>query len=223
VFSGNGACTDGCVTAAQTVAVLAGLTVKNVTGNELTTSSTPAQIAAFFAGAKVWIMPGGVANDEVNALSSTMISALKSFVSGGGGYVGFCAGAFSATTQIGTTGQTGLGLFPGSTIWFDPGKSVQDSYGGSIQLVTWDTTTRYVYLEGGPYLANLPSTVDVVSRYSDNSVAAAKTSYGSGRVFLSGFHPEAPTWWYAGTNISDPDGSDVSLAAEMIKWAASLD
>jgi|GEM_PF-1298522 len=222
VFSGNGACTEDCAKAGEDAATLAGLTPVAVYGNELSTKSTAEQIAAFFDNVKVWIMPGGSSRSEVASLSSTMRAALKSFVENGGGYVGWCAGAFSATSIIGTTGVSGLGLIPGNTALYDT-SSRQNGYGGSIEKTTWFNGLRYLYLEGGPYFYNLPSSVEVVGRYDDQvSVSAVRTTYGKGRVFLTGTHPEAPSWWWKGTGISDPDGSDQSYAADMIRWAAGL-
>ena len=222
VFSGNGACAEDCAKAGEDAAKLAGLTPVAVYGNELSTKSTADQVAAFFENVKVWIMPGGSSRSEVASLSSTMRSALKSFVENGGGYVGWCAGAFSATSIIGTTGVSGLGLIPGNTALYNT-STHQNGYGGSIEKTTWFNDLRYLYLEGGPYFYNLPSSVEVVGRYDDQvSVSAVRTTYGKGRVYLTGTHPEAPSWWWKGTGISDPDGSDQSYAADMIRWAAGL-
>ena len=222
VFSGNGACTEDCALAGETAATGAGLTPKLVTGNELTTSSTQAQIDAFFAGVRVWIMPGGTSTTEVSSLGSVMKKALIQFVNAGGGYVGWCAGAFSATAQIGTSGQPGLGIFPGNTQLFTA-YSTQNSYGGSIEDLNWNGVSHSFYLEGGPYISNYGTNAETIATYSNGQTAAARAAYGNGRVFISGVHPEAPTWWWQGTSITDPDGSDVAYAEDMIKWAAHLE
>jgi glutamine amidotransferase-like uncharacterized protein len=223
VFSGSGVCTDGCAQAGADAAKLAGFTPKYVTGNELSSKSTSAEIAAFFSGVKVWIMPGGYARNELNAMSATMRNALKDFVQNGGGYIGWCAGAFAATGLVGTTGAPGLGIIDGNSAVYST-SSRQNSYGGSIEKTTWLNDIRYLYLEGGPYFYDLPSNVEVVGRYDDNrSASAIRSAYGSGRVFLAGTHPEAPTWWWSGTGISDSDGSDLEYAAQMIRWVTKLD
>jgi hypothetical protein len=221
VWNGAGACDDDCALAGANAVTLAGLTPRYV--NETTPTATAADIAAIFQDAKVWVMPGGYASNEVEAMSASLTTALLSFISNGGGYVGWCAGSFSADASIGTIHVNGLGIFPGNTEVYNT-TSKQNSYGGSIEKLTWLNEIHYFYLEGGPNFTNLPSSVEVVARYDDQvSVAAARTNYGNGRVFLSGVHPEAPTWWWAGTGIADPDGSDLSYAADMIKWAASLE
>ena len=221
VWNGPGACTDGCIQGAADAVTGAGFTVRYV--NEQTPTTSPENLAAIFLNAKVWVMPGGHSNKEVGAMTPALITALQQFISNGGGYVGWCAGSFAATAKIGTTGLTGLGIFPGDTIPYIT-KSEQNAYGGSIEKLTWMNDTHYFYLEGGSYMTNLPSSVEVISRYDDQvSVAAARTTYGNGRVYLSGVHPEAPTWWWTGTGIVDPDGSDQAYAIEMIKWSAHLE
>lgn len=221
VWNGTGACTDGCAAAGAAAVTSAGLTVRYV--NQNTLASNAEQIAAVFENAKVWVMPGGYAYNEVASIPAGIKSALLNFISTGGGYVGWCAGAFAATASIGTIGKAGLGIFPGNTrVYNTSGK--QNSYGASIEKLTWFNDTHYFYLEGGPYLTNLPSNVEIVGRYDDQvSVAAARTTYGSGRVYLSGVHPEAPTWWWTGTSVTDADGSDEAYAAQMVKWAAKLE
>ena len=221
VWNGAGACNDGCWLAAANVVTSTGLTVRYV--NEQTAASSAQDIAAIFAGARVWVMPGGHSAQEVGAMSNALIEGLQDFVAQGGGYVGWCAGAFSATQVVGTSGKTGLGLMPGNTKVFITSNK-QNNYGASIENLSWITGSHSFYLEGGPYLYNLPSSVEVIARYDDQvSVAAARTGYGNGRVFISGVHPEAPSWWWSGTSISDPDGTDEAYAADMVKWAASFE
>ena len=221
VFSGNGACTEGCAQAGVDAATAAGLTAKEVTGNELTASSTQAEIDAFFHGVRVWIMPGGVSNTELATMSTTMKTALTKFIYNGGGYVGWCAGAFAATGSIGTISSWGLGNFPGDTTLFTD-HSTTNSYGASIEKLSWEGASHSFYLEGGPYISNLGPTAESIATYADGAIAAARAPYGKGRVFISGVHPEAPTWWWQGTSVTDPDGSDVAYAVEMIKWASSM-
>ena len=221
VFSGNGACPEGCAQAGVDVATAAGLTVRRVTGNELDSNSSPSDIDAFFKDVRVWIMPGGVSTDEVKSMTPTLQSALSQFVSDGGGYVGWCAGAFSATQIIGTSGNKGLGLFPGDTELFT-NHSATNSYGASMENLQWQGASHYFYLEGGPMIKNLGPSAERIATYSDGSIAAARAPYGNGRVYISGVHPEAPTWWWEGTSISDPDGSDVDFAVQMVKWAGQL-
>ena len=83
--------------------------------------------------------------------------------------------------------------------------------------------TRSVYWEGGPYFILAPQYgVEVIAQYPDQTPAAVRTSFGHGRVFVSGPHPEAPQKWRDYFNLEDPDGLDADLAQDMVEWAASL-
>ncbi|MBC7395892.1 MAG: hypothetical protein H7333_00490 [Bdellovibrionales bacterium] len=221
VWNGDGACTDGCIQGGVTAVNDVGLTLRYV--NQNTPATTPAQIAEIFADAKVWVMPGGHSLQEVQAMTPALRNGLRQFVANGGGYVGWCAGAFSATDEVGTTGEPGLGLMPGSSKVFISSNK-RNAYGASIEKLSWISGAHDFYLEGGPYLYNLASSVEVIARYPDQvSIAAARTAYGNGRVYISGVHPEAPIWWWSGTAINDPDGSDAGYAADMLRWAARLE
>ena len=50
-----------------------------------------------------------------------------------------------------------------------------------------------------------------------------RAAYGAGRIFLSGAHPEAPSIWTTEDKMVDPDGSDLALAADRVKWAGKLE
>jgi len=213
VYDGPGACPEDCALAAADSARLAGFTPKIVGPNALTSQSTPDQISALFQDVAIWVQPGGHSKDAYLAISPTLRNSLINFIKEGGGYVGFCAGAFITTQEIGTTGIPGFGIFPGSTA----------PLGANTGMVSvkWQGKGREIYFEGGPYIYNVDSNVEVMALYSDGvTIAAARTTYGKGRVYISGPHPEAPAWW-AG-NHHDPDGSDRDLAESMMKWSAGL-
>lgn len=213
VYADNGVCPEDCAEASAEVARLAGLTPKLVKGNSLSDSSTPADVDAFFKNAVVWIEPGGYARQSWEGMSKKLQTSLKEFVRTGGGYVGFCAGAFMATAQIGGTGATGLGIFPGKTYPYS---------GSTIVNLTWEGKAQPMYWEGGPYFYNYDSTVEVTALYKNGSVAAARTQYGMGRVYLSGPHPEAPGWWSGQGASSSVSGPTQQIAADMVKWSARL-
>ena len=63
--------------------------------------------------------------------------------------------------------------------------------------------------------------ITVKSRYeTNNKINGLETTFGQGRISVTGTHPEAPKWWYEDAHINDGDGLDHELAANMIKWAA---
>ena len=222
VYDGIGSCVEDCSLAAANSARAAGLQPKYVGPKALTEASTPTQIQMLFRGVKVWIQPGGYSKQAYEAMTPTLRKAIVDFVREGGGYVGFCAGAFLTTEQIGTTGSPGLGIFPGKTAPYDV-PTIRPDLVFSLEKVQWFGTPRTIYFEGGPFLYDLDSRVEVVATYQDSKVAAARTTYGKGRVFISGPHPEAPLWWSSVDDIRDPDGSDQEIAVNMIHWASQLE
>ncbi len=210
VYDGPGACPEDCALAAADTARQAGFIAKIVGPNELTSASTSAQITALFQDVAIWVQPGGHSAQAYQAITPTLRNALISFINDGGGYVGFCAGAFITTKEIGTTGIQGFGIFPGNTAPLGTGSN--------MEKVSWENKTRDIYFEGGPYIYNIDSSVEVMAVYDDGkTIAAARTTYGKGRVYIAGPHPEAPNWW---SSSRDPDGSDRDLAVGMMKWSA---
>lgn len=225
VYRGPGACEDGCAEAAFEMATLAGLKAVYVGPNDLDQSQTAQATERLFASAKVWIQPGGVSNEAYYTMTAKMRSALYQFIKNGGGYVGFCAGAFMATSGIGGTGDPGLAVIPGGTGLFRA-YAENPNVVFSLQNVTWKSPSgemrkRKVYFEGGPYLWGIENNpkVEIMARYFTGHVASARTVFGKGRVYVTGLHPEAPAIWSEEDNVHDPDGVDHDLAIEMIFWA----
>lgn len=110
VYGGAGACEEDCVTGAVEAAKIAGFNPVVVYPNTFDSS--------ILKDAAVWIQPGGTAVTASKAMGKNMMSAIRTFVKNGGGYVGFCAGAFLATSSIGTSWYSGLGISPGKTILY---------------------------------------------------------------------------------------------------------
>lgn len=213
VYAGTGVCPEDCAAAAAESARLAGLTPRLIKGNSLPDSATAEQVEAFYKNVAVWIEPGGYARNSWEGMTQKLRTTLKEFIRTGGGYVGFCAGAFMATAKIGGTGAAGLGVFPGKTYPYN---------GSTTVTINWQGTSQKIYWEGGPYMYDFDSTVEVTGLYKNGSVAAARTQFGAGRVYLAGPHPEAPAWWFTGASSGPISGPQQQLAADMISWAARL-
>ena len=203
VYKGPGACEEGCSEAAFEVAKLAGLDPVYV-GPDAPDANT-------FKDAVVWLQPGGHASEMLEAMAPDLQEALRNFLQNGGGYVGFCAGAFVTTQKIGDTRNEGLNIFPGKTTLYGSGVD--------LKKINWQGHERYLYWEGGPFLSELPPSVETIATYESGEVAAARTAYGKGRVFITGLHPEASQKWRDASEIVDPDGTDFDLAVDMIHWA----
>ncbi len=164
--------------------------------------------------------PGGygVAYTNYFAPSTTdsVRNAIRTFVSGGGALMGTCAGAYFAADICAWEGsdyEYYLDMFMGDAVG-----SITDisDYGeGDPMKITpvrmvdsdfeWDTETYNIGYLWGPYFSgynggDLPEGIDVVGVYdyevngepgeADEKAAMIKFEFGSGRVFLSGPHPE---------------------------------
>jgi glutamine amidotransferase-like uncharacterized protein len=212
IYQGPGSCLEedsDCTQAAAQVARLAGFTPRLIKHDRT-------DVKKIFSKAKVWIQPGGVSNEAYNSMSDELIEGIKSFVKGGGGYVGFCAGGFMATQWIGGTRGIGFGFISGGTGLYHKG--------WSLPPVLWNGTIRHIWFEGGPYFYGFqhdPS-VEVTATYETGAAAAIRAPYGEGRVWVTGLHPEAPANWATDDGVVDPDGSEQHLAAEMVQWAAKV-
>jgi glutamine amidotransferase-like uncharacterized protein len=237
VYDGPGSCdvSEGdCTTAAQNAAEDAGYYVVRVGPAALTATSTETDYQNIFGDAAVWIQPGGHSQVFLITITPQLKTAIRRFVSEGGGYVGFCAGAFSATAFDGGTDTPGLGIFPGGTYPF-PNDTIDtffdnvvsyfnaDAVDNSILPITWEGNLRYLYFEEGTTL-NLDGVpagqVEVIGTLADGQVIAARTHFGQGKVFITGAHPEAPASWRTDPDLNDPDGLDFDLVAEMLNWSA---
>ena len=216
VYNGPGACSDGCYQAAFQVALEAGLDPVYVNEKALNSQSKPADVQALFQDAAVWIQPGGKSKTVMTSMTKALKSAIDSFVKLGGGYVGFCAGAFSSTKYVGTTSTLGFNFMPGKTILYP-----YNHQAGIIPL-NWQGKTRQIYWEGGPYISSIPAgKAETIATYPNGTVAAARSTYGKGKVFVTGAHPEAPQDWRDYYKLTDTDGLDHDLAVDMINWVTA--
>lgn len=217
VYGGDGACPEDCVGGAVQAAEEAGFVVQVVDPKTFD--------VALLKDASVWIQPGGTAVTASKAMGKNLMKAIKNFVKNGGGYVGFCAGAFIATRSIGTSWTSGLGIVPGRTILFKANKSYP-----SIEKMTLSfdglPAKRDIYWEGGPYFkfeSDEQKQVSIRGYYaSTGQIGFIETTFGKGRVSVTGAHPEAPQWWRDASNLVDSDGTDYNYTTKMIQWAARV-
>lgn len=208
VYRGPGSCEEGCSESAALMAELAGFNPVFVGPTETDPK--------LFDNAAIWIQPGGKSTAVGRAMTEALKNRIRAFVHGGGAYVGFCAGGFYATERIGTTRDRGLGLIVGRSRLY---RKVKDE--AAILDLSWGGSRRQVYWEGGPAFYPPPSGagVDITATYPDGSAASIRGIYGTGRVYVTGMHPEAPQSWLDYFHLDDSDGLDHELAVDMIKWA----
>lgn len=221
VWGGKGACQDGCIEASYEMAKQAGLSAEIITRETYNLEK--------LKKAKIWIQPGGKSLSAAKDMGKDLLNDLRIFIANGGGYVGFCAGAFLSTKKIGSTGYPGLGIVPGRTKLFRYRKIRYPSSQYVYMNYDYDlpkSEGRYIYWEGGPYFImnkEQRSQVKIRARYrKKNKIAAVENIFGQGRVSVTGLHPEAPMDWYTYGRILTKDGLDDDLAISMIKWAAKI-
>jgi len=186
----------------------------------------------FFSASQVWIQPGGKAKIEQKTMSPELKAAIKDFVKKGGGYVGFCAGGFLASETLAWEeddgswySAPGLGLLKGRSLYYDQFQDVTEEDPARIAVTLWNGQKRHLYWELGPYFtadAVAGPRGAVVARYDAGRIMTLRSEYGQGRVYVTAVHPEAPPDWSAGYGLKDPDGPDLSLAVEMIRWASAV-
>ena len=208
VYRGPGACLN-CWRSAAQVAKEAGFKVDFVNKDQ------PSERA--FESARLWVQPGGKSKTAAEAMGSRYLARIRKFVENGGGYVGFCAGAFLTTSKIGTTDVDGLGIIPGRTELWD-----RNDGSGRLIPLAWKNEIRQVYYHGGPFIdvdTDIAYGVRVYARYEDGKINALSAPFGYGRVAITGAHPEANRLWKMEHFLKDPDGSDQSLVVSMMKWA----
>lgn len=232
IYKGPGSCSladddagesgYGCSEAAADVAKAAGFDYRFVGPKDLPENATSAQVQAFFKGARLWVQPGGIAQRALYSMTYKLRKELVNFISSGGGYVGFCAGAFIATSYIGNSGDPGLGIFPGRTMGYSY-SSENGNVGYSFEKMKWDGAPRSIFFEGGPYLYGYGKKAEATAVFDTGYTSAARASYGVGRVYITGGHPEAPAIWSEEDDLHDPDGNDYEIGARMYRWAASLE
>ncbi|HWM01971.1 MAG TPA: BPL-N domain-containing protein [Actinophytocola sp.] len=127
-------------------------------------------------------------------------AAIREFVKRGGRYLGICMGGFLAE-------RGRFNIFHGRVdeYYSSRGASVTSAHPAVI-TVTWRGTPRQLYFQDGGYMVPKRSAGDVtvLARYTNNTIAAIVASFGSGKVGLSGPHPEAPREWYRDGDLPYP-------------------
>lgn len=220
VYKGKGVCWKGCAESAAYMASSAGYRVRYVREDE--------DGDEIFREAALWIQPGGRAVEQAAAMHDALKENIKRFVARGGGYVGFCAGAFLASEYFGWEEKTGervevrgLGMLPLKSRFYYRQKTTA----AVLPVRLSDGRLEHFYWELGPFMDARQAApgVDFLAFYPDAEgyfAAAARGSYGSGRVIVAAFHPEAPRLWRHIFGLSDPDDVDYEYARQMLRWAS---
>lgn len=158
------------------------------------TYSTSTEIESdTLSGYDVLIIPGGDASEYLES-SEIDSNAIKQFISDGNGYLGICAGAYAASNYVDDY-YSGWGLEPDVT-------AENVNYEGDISITSTSFGSKIInssqitiFHENGPALYT-NNTQNILSTFADNNTGyegyadMIGESYGSGKVLLSGSHPE---------------------------------
>lgn len=237
------------VTAIKNMVANAGLTYEEITYSDLNYSDQN-----FSSLYRIILIPGGFAKWYNYWISRAGKDRIRNFINNGGGYFGICAGAFFAVDKTiweGTSYDDGAGynaygewtgydldLFQGSGT--GPMNAIADWNGEGYNMTAInfqsDNTVLRGYKQvpytedilyfGGPYFSpDAGSGVEVLATYNYNGQPAVVAfNYGSGRVVLSGPHPEIEEDSDRdGVTIDREDsmsdnGSDWDLVKHILTW-----
>lgn len=174
---------------------------------------------------KLLFVNGGLSYDHGESLGERGLQAMRAFVKNGGSYVGTCAGAFFASN--GYNGKKDyryyLSVWPGMMRY----TNLERSYTGML-LEKGSPLLQYHGFDGdfyvdsiwhnkGGYPESFPSGTEILARYdypkktaihNKPSIWAYKESHQSGRIVLTGSHPEV-----------ESHGEKRDLMAAMMRYA----
>jgi glutamine amidotransferase-like uncharacterized protein len=158
----------------------------------------------------ILIMPGGNSEKYVNGKNIDS-NAIKQFLSNDKGYLGICAGAYAASNNVDGS-YSGWGIAPHINtinVNYEGLLSISTTTSGNSLLKSSKTS---LYHEKGPAMYANSSGAISFANFANSETgyqgysAIMGDNYGSGRVLLSGPHPEF-------------DPQDSELLAQMILWA----
>ncbi|TQF68487.1 hypothetical protein FK531_15300 [Rhodococcus spelaei] len=157
---------------------------------------------AVLATATVYAQPGGPSLSTAWQAMRPYADTLRSWIAGGGKYLGFCVGGYLA-------GATpGLNLLPGDTWRYISASDASVTTAAPSRItVNWRGVPQALYFQDGPvFQLNPGSGAAVLATYRGGQVAALTTRYGNGRVGVTGPHVEADASWFTDDGL-DPTGA----------------
>lgn len=148
---------------------------------------------------RLYAQPGADGDDEAAFRRQKHDKkAIRSYVAGGGRYLGVCMGGFLAEPGF-------FDIFPGRVDEYYSSKGAEVTTDDPAVIpVLWRGQRRPMYFQDGGYMVPKRKACDVtvLARYTNGSIAALVARYGRGKVGLCGPHPEAPESWYREANLT---------------------
>ncbi|MFJ9776765.1 BPL-N domain-containing protein [Kitasatospora sp. NPDC101157] len=212
VYRGPAAC-EGCPEAAHDMLEHDGFAVRYIGPGEADRFGPNA-----LSGAALFVQPGGTNGQEVSTAWRLLgrdqgfsPELVRSYVRGGGHYLGLCMGGYLAGRE------PGYGLLPGDSGQYisSQGAVVTDEQDHLLDVL-WRGQPQKMYFQDGPYFDVNGPGVEVLARYTNGRAAALVASYGAGRVAVSGPHPEAPSEWYREYNLPDQSQTGLGLGRDLL-------
>ena len=186
-------------------------------GLPVTFVSDIAELPRLLEHAAVFII-GGTKDDLtplIESFTPEVSAALKAYLQNGGRYFGICGGGFIASTgwEEGDTFVKTLGIIPAES------GDLDDDSEPRILPIRWLEETRPMYFQAGPTfeLIESPEAARVIASYADGEIAALMSSYGKGKVAVSGPHPEATKSWADEADDGDTWTATTDLAVELLQ------
>jgi len=206
IFNGTGTSVND-VTAVKNAVSAVGLAYHTVNSGQLD-AMTQSQLLAY----KLFVMPGGNAITIGRNLTRNATANIRSAVSQGLNYLGFCAGGFFAGSDA-YFNYTNLTGGPWFNVYSNSGRGT----GKEAILISFPNGTKLdIYWQDGPDLSGWGS---VVGKYPTGRAAITEGYSGKGFVLLCGVHPEAPASWRYGMTFSTPVDVDLAYAQTLVKSA----
>ena len=151
---------------------------------------------------KLLVIPGGRDIPYHKNISPQAIKNIQDFVKNGGAYLGICAGAYFASSEVEFSKGDELEVCESRDLKFFSGIAVGPLFGPysyeghasaqAINIHTLDKEIYTLYFNGGCYFkeAKIIPTSKVLAFYENNESAIILGEYGKGKVLLSGVHFE---------------------------------
>lgn len=151
--------------------------------------------------AAIFAQPGGGDVEQAWPRLRKQAGVVRDWVRGGGVYLGFCLGAYLA-------GSPGYDLIDGTaTQYIGMPEATVSTTRDTTVAVTWRGRRSRLFFQDGPTFRMRSSTPSfVLATYTSGEPAALVTTYGRGRIGLTGPHPEADESWFHPPKLS-PDGA----------------
>ncbi|MEU4586265.1 BPL-N domain-containing protein [Kitasatospora aureofaciens] len=212
VYRGPAAC-DGCPEAAHDMLETDGFTVRYIGPDEQARFGPDA-----LSGAALYVQPGGTNGQEVSTAWSLLQrdpgfspELVRSYVRGGGHYLGLCMGGYLAGSE------PGYGLLPGDSGQYISSRNaaVTDEQDHLLDVL-WRGQPQKMYFQDGPYFDVDGPGAEVLARYTNGRAAAVVASYGAGRIAVSGPHPEAPSEWYRDYKLPNESQTGLALGKDLL-------